>query len=178
MRVVLFFCRIKMRMKMCIGRFLAAAALSLFLGSPHAAGAAEAAPSFWNKVCDKGADGKGACAIEQFALAMPQKTVMAHIRFARTEKPDQMRMTLVAPLGVLLAPGLTLSVDGSPPIGLPFERCSAQGCGVSAVLDKSALTKFFQGKTLVVRYTVSGQAGVDVPIKLDGLAGALQSLPN
>lgn len=150
----------------------------LLFGLSHLACAAEAAAPLWNKTCSKDAGGKASCVVEQFALAMPQKSVVAHIRFAATEKKDQARMMLTVPLGVLLASGLSLSVDGSKPIVLPFERCTGQGCESSAVLDKTALAKFSQGKALVLRYTVSEQAGMDVPIKLDGLAAALQSLSN
>ncbi len=85
-------------------------------------------------------------------------------------------MVLTAPLGVLLAPGLRLTVDGAAPIVLPFERCGRQGCDASAVLDQTARTRFEKGKTLMVRYAVSDKAAQDIPIKLDGLADALASL--
>lgn len=136
----------------------------------------EAQAPLWNKVCNKDAGGQAACAVEQFALAMPQKSVMAHVRFFLSGKADQTVITLQAPLGVLLPPGLNLSVDGSKPITLPFERCSGDGCAAVAVLDKAALAKFTGGKILTVSYTVAEKKSMDIPFKLDGLASALQSL--
>jgi invasion protein IalB len=153
-----------------------AALVALLLGAPHLARAAESAEPLWHKSCSKDVDGRPSCVVEQFAVAMPQKTVMLHIRFAAAANPDQTRMMLTTPLGVLLQPGLTLSVDGSKPIALPFERCSGQGCEASAVLDKGALAKFVGGKALVVRYAVSDKAGTDVPMRLEGLEDALKSL--
>lgn len=148
------------------------------LGASMPAGAADAPAALWNKSCGKDANGTQSCVVEQFAVAMPQKSVVAQIRFFRTPKPEQTGMALTAPLGVLLPPGLSLSVDGSKPIILPFDRCVGQGCEAVAVLDKAALAKFSGGKILTVRYTVQDNKGVDIPIKLEGLSAALLSLPN
>jgi invasion protein IalB len=148
----------------------------MLLGTPHLGRAEEGMGPLWHKSCGKGADGQQSCVVEQFAIAMPQKTVLLHISFSTAGSPDQARMMLTAPLGVLLAPGLTLSVDGSKPIVLPFERCTGQGCEASAALDKSALDEFSRGKTLMVRYAVSETKSADVPIRLQGFAVAFKSL--
>ncbi|PKU25165.1 invasion associated locus B family protein [Telmatospirillum siberiense] len=140
------------------------------------AGAADAPAPLWNKTCNKDANGKQSCVIEQFAVAMPQNSVLAHIRFFPTDKSDQTGMSLTAPLGVMLPQGFSLSVDDSKPILLPFERCGAEGCEAMAVLDKTAMAKFSTGKKLVLHYNVSEKKGMDIPIKLEGLSAALQSL--
>ena len=154
----------------------AVVAIAVLLGLTHAAPAKESDTPLWNKTCGKDTSGQEICVVEQFAVAMPQKAVVLRIRFAPVENREQMRMMVTAPLGIRLPPGLTLNVDGGQATGLPFERCSGEGCDAVAVLDKSALEMFTHGKTLSVRYVVSEQAGVDIPIKLDGMAAALHSL--
>lgn len=153
-------------------RLPAAAVALLFAAAPGAWAKDAPAGPLWNKVC--GANGP--CAVEQFVVALPQKAVMVHVQFSTTDKPEQTRLLLQVPLGVLLPPGVTLSIDGSAPIALPFERCTPQGCVVSAVLDKTALAKFTGGKVLTVHYVLTEKATRDFPVKLDGLAAGLHSL--
>ena len=158
-------------------RFMGVFAATVLLAAlPFMTQAKDTDAPLWNKSCGKDAGGKEVCVVEQFAIAMPQKAVMLHVVFAPSDKADQTRMALTAPLGVLLAPGVSLSVDGSKPIPLPFERCDRQGCLVQAVLDKTALEKFTKGKVLTVRYAPSEKGPLDIPIRLDGLADALKSL--
>jgi len=159
-----------------MGRFRGVIAIAVLLGLTHAASAKETETPLWNKTCGKDTSGQEICVVEQFAVVMPQKAVVLRIRFAPVENREQMRMMVTASLGIRLPPGLTLSVDGSKPIILPFERCTGEGCDAAAVLEKDALATFTHGKTLTVRYVVSEQAGADIPIKLDGLAAALHSL--
>lgn len=130
----------------------------------------------WKKNCGKDEAGKTHCVVEQYAIAMPQKVSLMRVRFGKIGKDDQLGLSLSAPLGVQLPPGLTLSMDGAKPIALPFERCDAQGCLAQAVLDKSAGEKFAKGKTLVVHYVLSEKQPLDVPIRLEGLAEALKGL--
>jgi invasion protein IalB len=157
-------------------RFTAAIILSMGLGLPTIATAADPTPPLWNKTCGKDASGQSVCVVEQFVLTMPQKAVVLHIRFSLSDKKDQTRMMLTAPLGILLPPGVSLSIDESKPITLPFERCTSEGCESGAVLDKDALDKFEKGKTLIVRYAPSRQGAADIPVKLEGLTNALKSL--
>ena len=151
--------------------------LVLLLAPPLACAAEnKATEPLWHRSCETDREGRTSCIVEQFAVVMPQNAVAAHIRFARAGTPDRARMMLTVPLGVLLAAGVSLSIDGSKPIELPFERCTRAGCEASAVLDESALAKFARGETLVIRYASSATAAADIPIRLQGLADALKQL--
>jgi len=154
----------------------AAVIIAALIVPPHSGQAADAVEPLWHKSCGQDADGRLFCAVEQFAVAMPQKTVLLHISFSMAAAPNEARMIVTAPLGVLLASGLTLSIDGAKPIALPFERCTEQGCEAAAALDQSALAQFSRGKTLTVRYAVSDAKAADVPIRLQGFTDALKSL--
>jgi len=146
---------------------------SLFVVS--AAQAADKPEPPWHKTCAKQGDTLS-CFVEQFALAQPKNVPVLRVGFDLQGGEGKARMVVTVPLGVLLAPGLQLTVDGSKPIALPFERCAASGCEATAVLDTAALAKFETGKTLTVRYAVTDKASADIPITLTGLADALASL--
>jgi invasion protein IalB len=154
--------------------FRAAGAAVFLLACATAALAASPPASLWHQACDEAAAGHP-CWVEQFAVAMPNKVVVAHVRFG-LQQAGKTGIIAIAPLGVALIPGLQLILDGGRPITLPYERCSAQGCEASAVLDRDAVEKFKRGKTLTLRYTVAGAKTADIPIRLEGLTKALQSL--
>lgn len=128
-------------------------------------------PLLWQKQCDQTA-AEHPCWVEQFAIAMPNKVVVAHVRFD-IQQGGKTGIIVFAPLGVALIPGLQLILDGGKPIALPYERCSAEGCDASAVLDQEAVEKFEQGKILTVRYAVADAKTTDIPIRLEGLTAAL-----
>lgn len=158
-----------------------AGAASILLAGSSAAPAADSSvslvpipPQFWQKQCDQTA-AEHPCWVEQFAIAMPNKVVVAHIRFD-LQQGGKTGIIVFAPLGVALIPGLQLILDGGKPITLPYERCSAEGCDASAVLDQDAVDKFEAGKTLTVRYTIADAKTTDIPIRLEGLTAALGTL--
>lgn len=151
----------------------ASVALFLFTGTAAALAASPHAP-LWHKACDKAAP-EHHCWVEQFAVAMPNKVVVAHVRFDR-QQGDKTGIIIIAPLGVALIPGLQLVLDGGKPITLPYERCSARGCDASAVLDRAAVEKFERGKVLTVRYTIADAKTANIPIRLKGFTKALKSL--
>jgi invasion protein IalB len=126
----------------------------------------------WSKSCDT----LQHCAAEQMAYAEPGDKPVLRVRF--TNEPEgRGKIVVLAPLGISLRAGLDLVVDSAAPIKLPFERCDQQGCEVSAVLDQAALEKFVKGTTLTVRYAPTDALTATVPLKLEGLAAALSSLP-
>jgi invasion protein IalB len=149
--------------------------LALLATPIWAVSADEPAASQWTKTCGKDGNGQPICIVEQTVLAMPQKALVLHIAFARGAG-GMGRFEVRAPLGVILPPGISLSVDGGKSTQLPFQRCSAQGCDADATLDKTALDIFLKGKVLLAHYTVNDKQGFDISIKLDGLPAAFATL--
>ena len=134
---------------------------------------AAAPASSWTKACD--AQGQH-CGIEQIALAEPGNRPVLRLRF-ENDQEGRAKIIVLAPLGILLRPGLDLVVDAAAPIKLPFEHCTMQGCEVSAILDRTALESFVKGTALTIRYAPTEAQTASVPLKLEGLAAALSSLP-
>ena len=112
------------------------------------------------------------CLAEQIVVAEPGNRPVMRVAF-EAQPEGRAKLRVMAPLGISLRPGLDLVVDGAAPIRLPFERCTAAGCEVSAVLDQAALEKFVQGTTLTVGYAPTDTLTASAPIRLAGLAAAL-----
>ena len=146
------------------------------LAAQAAAEATDSTAPAWTRICENDAGEHPACVVEQAVTAMQQKNVVLRARFSRDATPDRARVLFLVPLGLPLASGLSLAVDASAPIILPFERCVPQGCSASAVLDGTALAQFFHGKTLTVRYAVSEKEGATISVPLAGLAAAFDTL--
>lgn len=153
---------------------LAVAGLAAPAASATPAG--EAGATLWARQCAKEADGREQCFVEQYAVGMPAKAVLLNVRFGLVGSEGKARMVLTAPLGVLLQPGLTLRIDASAPITLPFDRCDGGGCRAVAEIDRAVLDRLRNGSMMTVRFATGDQKPLDVPIPLTGLDAALTQL--
>lgn len=90
---------------------------------------------------------------------------------------NQVILTLVLPLGLLLSQGAGLSVDGALLDTLPIRTCEAQGCFSQTALSEDTLNSLRTGDSLVV--TVSNTEGntLDFTLPLDGFAGSYAIMP-
>ncbi|CAO3425872.1 invasion associated locus B family protein [Azospirillum doebereinerae] len=138
---------------------------------------ADGAPQpLWSKRCVKEAGDRETCFIEQYAVAVPANAVLLNVLFGFLGPEGKPRMIMTAPLGVLLAPGLAMSIDAAKPITLPFESCQTGGCRMVADLDQSSLDQFRRGDKMTVRFVTSDQKAVDIPVPLKGFDAALKQL--
>ncbi|TWB44385.1 invasion associated locus B family protein [Nitrospirillum pindoramense] len=140
------------------------------------AGAQKPAGPPWAKNCAKGAGGDDVCFVEQFAIANPANAIVLHVQIGYMSTDGKPVLAITVPLGTPVQPGLQLTLDGAKPIALPLTLCQAGGCIASANLDQEVLKQFTSGKVLMVRYAKPDKSPMDVPVQLDGLAAALQSL--
>lgn len=174
-----------MRKNYPAARFIRAALAGMVMASAmamnvHAAESkkttAPAQGPLWSKQCVKDPAGKDICFVQQFAVAMPQNAVMLNVAVGYLGAQGKPRMILTAPLGILLMPGLQVTIDSEKPISLPFDSCQTSGCRAAFEMDKQSFDQFRNGKVLTVRYAMMDRKAVDIPIKLDGLAAALKSV--
>lgn len=131
----------------------------------------------WSKRCVKEGD-RDVCFIEQYAVAMPANSVLLNVLVGFMAPEGKPRIIMTAPLGVLLAPGLAMSIDAAKPVTLPFESCQAGGCRVVADLDPSSLERFRAGQRMTVRFVTAEQKAIEIPVPLEGFAAALNQLKN
>lgn len=135
-----------------------------------------APPPFWSKRCVTESDARENCFIEQYAVAMPTNTVLLNILVGFLAPEGKPRLIMTAPLGVLLAPGLVMSIDSGKPVTLPFESCQAGGCRMVADLDQSSLDQFRRGDKMTVRFVTGDRKAIDIPVPLKGFDAAQKQL--
>jgi len=139
--------------------------------------ATEDARPLWSKRCLKAGDsGQEACFVEQYAIAMPDKTVLLNVLFGFLGPEGKPRVIITAPLGMLLIPGLVVAIDGGKPMTMPLESCNAGGCRTVVDMDPSSLDSFRRGSKMQVRYVNAERKTVEIPIDLKGLSAALAQL--
>ena len=102
--------------------------------APVAPKAAAQAFSNWLYRCQDVPDGKQtpqACEIVQEMVVQQEgKSIpVLTMAFARTDAaPRSHLVTILAPLGVQLKPGLNIAADEGKPIGLDYQYCDQRGC--------------------------------------------------
>lgn len=136
----------------------------------------EAPGPLWSKQCTRDGAGREVCYVEQYAVAMPEKTVLLNVTMAFTGNGGNARLIMTAPLGVQLIPGLVMAIDGGKPVTLPFESCHAGGCRMIVDLDEQSLDQIRRGTSMVVRFVAADSKALDIPVPLKGLAAALKQL--
>jgi invasion protein IalB len=116
--------------------------------------------------------------VQQFAISKQLNAIVLHVQigYFAPFPETRPRMLITTPLGIILPPGISLTLDGDKPLVLPVETCQKEGCLVTAVLDQNVLGRFLKGKILMVRYIDSQRQAVDIPLRLDGLGQALKNL--
>ena len=116
------------------------------------------------------------CHIEQNIVAGKEKKL--RLMTVQIGYFDQRRIAnFIAPLGVLLMPGVSLEVDGfkfSKP--MPFNFCNNAGCSASVELDDKMIGLMKKGKKLVANIVDPGGKKIAVPVSLNGFTPAFNSL--
>lgn len=84
--------------------------------------------------------------------------------------------TIVAPLGLKLAPGILLKIDEAEPINLPFDVCLPAGCIVRAQMDATQISAFSEAKSIGVDMTAPDGKILGVRLSPTGFADAWKRL--
>lgn len=86
-------------------------------------------------------------------------------------------MRVIAPLGVLLPPGVTLRIDNAEAGRLNFLQCVPNGCIAQLAMDESLLDKLKKGKTATLGVFQTPEEGIGVEAPLAGFKEAYEQLP-
>ncbi|WP_366555635.1 invasion associated locus B family protein [Aquibaculum sediminis] len=91
--------------------------------------------------------------------------------------PDNVPVAwFVMPLGVLLPPGIGLSIDDAEPDRLPIRHCEPGGCLAPLELSDEVQRRLRSGVTLeVLAYDIDEQQ-VSVPLSLMGFTAGMEAL--
>src|SRR5690625_852765 len=83
----------------------------------------------------------------------------------------------ILPLGVLLPPGIAISIDGSEPERLPIRHCEPSGCLAPIELKDDITQRLRGGSELQLMAYDIDEEQVSIPISLMGFTSALNALP-
>lgn len=90
----------------------------------------------------------------------------------RREADGTAALTLIAPFGLNLADGVTLSVDGAELARIPFRTCLPRGCIATATLDSAALDRLGAGTQTGIGLVADGGEPLALNLSLAGFADA------
>lgn len=92
------------------------------------------------------------------------------------EETDSLWVVVSVPLGVLLRPGLQLTIDDGDPLNVPIHHCRAGGCIALLPLRPGLRDDLEAGlKAQVGFYALNGQR-VGVPVSLMGVKAGIAAL--
>jgi invasion protein IalB len=86
-------------------------------------------------------------------------------------------LRVFAPLGVLLPPGIGLKIDDVDVGHAPFLRCHSFACYAQVTLEDKLINQLSTGKTAIFIIFQTEEAGIGIPLSLNGFAQALAALP-
>lgn len=117
------------------------------------------------------------CAIVQTVIDADRPNLALVIIALKTSDRKSRLLRIVAPLGVLLPPGVGLRIDNEDYGHVNFIRCQTNGCVAEVFIDDKLLQKLSEGTDarLVIYQTL--EEGVGVPVKLTGFKEGFEALP-
>ncbi|BCP52712.1 hypothetical protein K32_13290 [Kaistia sp. 32K] len=150
----------------------ALAGAALFFAAPSLAVAqdAPAAPS-WISTCQgPGRAAELECQMEQRAVISGSGQLVGSIT---VRVPSQTRAPVLmirGPLGLSLAGGVTIDVDGASGEVLPLQTCDAGGCYAGAPVSDALLAAMFKGKVFNVTFQNLNKEAIKLPMSLAGFS--------
>lgn len=116
------------------------------------------------------------CALVQSVTAEDRPNVGLTVVFYKAIGEDKKLLRVVVPLGVLLPTGLGLKIDNQDVGNAPFLKCSKRGCIAEVVLQDEVIKKLKTGTNAMFIIFDTPEAGIGIPISLQGFGDALSSL--
>jgi invasion protein IalB len=132
----------------------------------------------WETHCETPPGSQAAqCAIVQTVIDADRPNLTLVIIALKTADRKSRLLRIVAPLGVLLPPGVGLRIDDEDYGRINFIRCQTNGCVAEVFIDDKLLPKLEAGTAarLVVYQTL--EEGVGVPLSLSGFKDGFGALP-
>jgi invasion protein IalB len=160
-------------------RFLSGLALLAgAAGAARAQGVVKGKHGDWETRCET----PPGAAYEQCAIVLsvvdqerPNLTLVVIVLNTADRKARLLRV--IAPLGVLLPPGIDLKIDDQDMGRLNFLQCLANGCVAQVAMDDKLLDKLKTGKSATLGLFQTPEQGIGVPAPLAGFKEAYEQLP-
>jgi len=156
-----------------------AAALGLALPAAPAAAKPENGRTFgtWTIQCAvPPGRAEAHCVAAQTQVVNESKARLITVEANVTGKGELTLLALL-PLGIGLAPGVTLTWEDGSKLPMVLQRCVPDGCLATVALSTAQQKTLRSTKKITVRAALPGLPNpTDIPVSLDGLDAALDSL--
>ena len=117
------------------------------------------------------------CAIVLSVVDQERPNLILVVIVVNTADRKTRLMRVIAPLGVLLPPGVSLRIDNADAGRLSFLQCLPNGCVAQLAMDEALLGKLKNGKTATLGVFQTPDEGVGVQAPLAGFREAYEQLP-
>jgi invasion protein IalB len=117
------------------------------------------------------------CAIVLSVVDQERPNLILVVIVLNTADRKTRLMRVIAPLGVLLPPGVSLRIDDADAGRLNFLQCLPNGCVAQLALDDALIGKLKSGKTATLGIFQTPEQGVGVQAPLAGFKEAYEQLP-
>jgi invasion protein IalB len=117
------------------------------------------------------------CAIVLSVVDQDRPNLILVVIVLNTADRKARLMRVVAPLGVLIPPGVSLRIDNADAGRLSFLQCLPNGCVAQLAMDEALINKLKNGKTATLGVFQTPEEGVGVQAPLAGFKEAYEQLP-
>jgi invasion protein IalB len=111
------------------------------------------------------------CSLQQAIIQRDTHATVAALTVARGVAADTLQ--IVVPLGVLIAPGLAVSVGNSTTLAVPYATCAPTGCVAITTLTPKMLGQMENGTSGQITIVGGDGRPVGLPYSLNGFAEAM-----
>lgn len=98
-------------------------------------------------------------------------------RDADNDGKNDLFMFAITPLGTLLPAGIAWEIDGKNGFNQQFLYCLPGGCQTEILLTEERIKAIKAGSQMEVAFRLVTRGELKVPVKLDGVSKAIDSLP-
>ncbi len=117
------------------------------------------------------------CAIVLSVVDQERPNLILVVIVLNTADRKARLMRVIAPLGVLLPPGVSLRIDDADAGRLSFLQCLPNGCVAQLAMDDALIGKLKNGKTATLGIFQTPEQGVGMQAPLAGFKEAYEQLP-
>lgn len=134
----------------------------------------------WIKECEKLKDPEGKeielCQISQTLTNTEINQPMLKVAAGYVPGKEDAVMIITLPLGVILPPGVQLTVGEGKAARVPITTCLPQGCQAGVQLDKEFTARLKKGSKMIVTFLGPDGKQINAPISLSGFTAGIDSI--
>lgn len=132
----------------------------------------------WSLVCDMppGAS-REQCLLTQDVAAPSRPDIILSVLVLKTADNKAQLLRLIVPLGMLVQPGIGLTIDDKSIGHLDFVRCLQGGCYAEVLLEQSLIDTLKSAKAAVFNVFQTPEESIQIPIDVNGFGEGLTALP-